>query len=90
MLNTLKTKLMTAAVAAIVCTAPAFAEETFTIKDIRVHPLYDDVCKRPTGLDISYVENGEIKYRYIDNTPRPMDLEKSDNAQMYSWKNQGV
>ena len=39
MLNMLKTKLMTAAVAAIVCTAPAFAEETFTIKDIRVEGL---------------------------------------------------
>ena len=37
--NMMKTKLMTAAVAAIVCTAPAFAEETFTIKDIRVEGL---------------------------------------------------
>ena len=35
----MKTKLMSAAVAAIVCTAPAFAAETFTIKDIRVEGL---------------------------------------------------
>ncbi|MBR7002971.1 MAG: outer membrane protein assembly factor BamA [Neisseriaceae bacterium] len=35
----MKTPLLTAAAAAIVCTAPAFAAETFTIKDIRVEGL---------------------------------------------------
>ena len=61
-----------------------------SIENIRIKSLYDGVCKRPTGFDISYTENGEIKYRYVDNTPRPTDLVKNGNGVAYNWEKPGA
>lgn len=52
-------------------------DEGGEITDVRIESLYDDASKRPSGFDISYKENGELKYRYVDNTPRTTDLTKN-------------
>ncbi len=50
------------------------------ITDVTIKPYYEDNCKRPTGFDVSYRENGEIKQRYIDNSPHPVDLVKNETG----------
>lgn len=60
------------------------------ITDIRIESLYEGSGKRPVGFEISYKENGNMQYRYIDNTPRPVDLVKNNSGTVeYQWK-QGV
>lgn len=49
-------------------------DEGGKITDVRIESIYDDASKRPSGFDISYKENGEMKYRYVDNTPRTTGL----------------
>ena len=51
-----------------------------SITDVRIESYYEGDSKRPTGFDVSYKENGEIKYRYIDNTPRQIDLVKNTSG----------
>lgn len=52
------------------------------ITDVRIESYYEGNSKRPTGFDISYRENGDIKYRYIDNTPCPVDLVKTESGKI--------
>lgn len=50
------------------------------ITDIKIESYYEDNSKRPTGFDVSYRENGEIKQRYIDNSTHPVDLVKNESG----------
>ncbi len=47
------------------------------ITDVKIESYYEDNSKRPTGFDVSYKENNVPTYRYIDNTPRNVDLLKT-------------
>lgn len=53
-----------------------------SITNVRIESYYEGKSKRPTGFDVSYCENGDIKYRYIDNTPRHVDLLKDDSGKI--------
>lgn len=39
------------------------------VANIRIEPQYDSLSRRPDGFEVSYEVNGEVEYRYIDNTP---------------------
>ena len=60
------------------------------VTNIRIESLFEGNSKRPIGFEISYKENGNMQYRYIDNTPRSIDLVKNNNTTIDYKCKQGV
>lgn len=38
-----------------------------TIKDVKIEPYYDEMCKRPSEFDVSFKKNGKSESIYISN-----------------------